>query len=678
MANQPFSTDFIDDFLEPDFNAIFEELQAEIDALQAEIDAIELEIAILQEYFDTKKDGVTIVDVTKSLNFIGDVTVAQDGTNPNQANITITGGASGIDVYHDGVLEASAVTEIDFEDDLTVSIISPDRVGVSYIRPEILSYDDGSPRVNDTLFFNFAGDLTAVQNGSNINQVDVTYTRPLIETQYNYNPIVTDTLIYNFFGPVSISQDGGNPNQVNVVIQRQGTAIYNNAGTIVVTDATELEFDGDLSVTALSSARAGISYTRPLIEGYSTGVLQTTDTLKFDFSGDLIAAQDGSDPNQLNIDYTRPLIKGKDSGSLKVIDTLSFNFTGDLVAAVDGIDTNQLNVDYTRPLIETQSTFTPVLTDTLVYNFLGQVTVTQDLGNPNQANVSIDTQGIDTYDSTGTLILATSTELEADGDLIMTALNSTRSAISYTRPLIVSKSSGSTIVSDTLAINVTGDLVATASTNQLNIAYTRPTLTTSLSSSPVVTDTRTLNFTPAVSGDVSVGGAGTTATVTINSQRATVQKNSSNVTTGLTTLNFNSDDFNVTNPSTGNAAVTLRARSQSVPTRSLNTNFIISSTRDSIATYCFDLEASVGVGGGSTANVSLQISANGVSFTTVSKVAIDTSSSAVTSGNVIRDRKTLSATIFVPANYTVKLLSATTGPSGASVVINSAQQEVLL
>lgn len=387
-------------------------------------------------------------------------------------------------------------------------------------------------------------------------------------------------------------------------------------GSLIVDVTKSLNFTGRVTVTqdGLNLNQANINIDDQAVDIYRNGVLFQADIPQIDFSNelDLISVN----PNRVAVSYTRPRITSKDSGVQVVADTLSIDVTGDLTATGNS---NEVTINYDRPEIISKDSNVTVVSDTLSFNFIG--------------------------------------------DIIATGLGSEVS-VNYVRPPVVGKNAGTTVVSDVLSINTTGELTASNVAGEYTIAYTRPKLITQEDTVTRTADTLTLNFT----GDVTVTNSGTTSNINIdNTPNLTVQKNGSNVQANVNVINFNSNDYNVTSPSSGSIAIEPRARSFSNSSRSLNSNFIISNDRDAICTYTFSFTNSTTLGGGTSGRVDAQTSSNGTTFTTQASAGNGLGGGiiigiAVTATNIIP------VTIYVPAGFTVRLASSGSGASFVSAM----------
>lgn len=358
--------------------------------------------------------------------------------------------------------------------------------------------------------------------------------------------------------------------------------------------------------------------------------------------------------------------------------------------------TNRVNV--LEQYFDTKQDGSLIVDITKSLNFTGSVNVTQDISNPNQANIRINDQALDVYRN-GTLFKADVGQIDFADDLNVAQINPSRVGVSYTRPKIISKDHNTDIVNDTLSINISGDLIATSNINELEVSYDRPEIISKNNASIITNDTLSFDFTGELiangignqttvtytrpklitqedtvnktsdtltlnfTGDVTVTNNGNISNINIdNTPTLILQKNGSNIQTAVNTINFNSDDYNVTAPSSGVAAISPRVRTFSNPTRSLNTNFIVSATRDSICTYTFSFTNSTTLVGGTSGRVDLQTSPTAVTFTTQASVGNGMGGGLIV-GIAVTATNILSATIYVPAGYTVRLQSSGSGAS---------------
>lgn len=123
--------------------------------------------------------------------------------------------------------------------------------------------------------------------------------------------------------------------------------------------------------------------------------------------------------------------------------------------------------------------------------------------------------------------------------------------------------------------------------------------------------------------------------------------------------------------------------SQSVPTRTTNTNFIISTSQGAFVTYSPTLSAttasSLSGTSTSTAQCDLQIRPVGGVFVTISRAVVTNSTTftlllGISIGTT--DTKTIPISGFVPAGYEVRLNVTTTGTASVSMT-GAPQQETL-
>lgn len=115
-----------------------------------------------------------------------------------------------------------------------------------------------------------------------------------------------------------------------------------------------------------------------------------------------------------------------------------------------------------------------------------------------------------------------------------------------------------------------------------------------------------------------------------------------------------SNDFIVNDDGADIGNVSLRLKSRSNPTRSLNSKFIVSSDRDAICTYTFSFTNSTTLAGGTSGRVDCQTSPTGVTFTTQASAGNGMVGGLII-GIAVTGTNIIPATIYVPAGYTVRL-----------------------
>lgn len=141
------------------------------------------------------------------------------------------------------------------------------------------------------------------------------------------------------------------------------------------------------------------------------------------------------------------------------------------------------------------------------------------------------------------------------------------------------------------------------------------------------------------------------------------------------------DDFNVyqsTNNAWNRLNPTTPTKVFANPTRSLNTSFQISTTRDALVSYAVDVSAALSLTGGATGTVTLEYADDSGFTTNVVNVTGGTSGNTgtLTLGLGLTSLGTINVSGIIPAGKYVKLVSANT--TGSPTITFRSAQEVLV
>jgi hypothetical protein len=142
--------------------------------------------------------------------------------------------------------------------------------------------------------------------------------------------------------------------------------------------------------------------------------------------------------------------------------------------------------------------------------------------------------------------------------------------------------------------------------------------------------------------------------------------------------NFALGNVNETLTMTGSGIMAFRGRSQSAATRSLNTAFQVSTTRDSEVRYSVDISCTSTLLGGQAGTVVLEVATNSGFTTGVQTLSqfINSNSVSLAIAITVTQINTACVTGYVPAGYWVRLRTVNT--TGTPTFTYTQGQEVLL
>ncbi len=159
-------------------------------------------------------------------------------------------------------------------------------------------------------------------------------------------------------------------------------------------------------------------------------------------------------------------------------------------------------------------------------------------------------------------------------------------------------------------------------------------------------------------------GTGTVTSVGISSSDFAISSSpvttSGTIVANLNTSGVSSGTYDRVTVNTKGIVTAGVNKSVSMQTRSFNTAFQASTTRDSEVKYSVSISCTISLSGGQSGTVSLQTSPDNVTFTEVGRFT-NTNTGALTIGLSLTNNNAGQITAFVPAGYYVKLVSTGTG-----------------